>query len=63
MHLTHDPGLQPLLFGCRLCHLFNQRTGNHDGAIFIDHDHIIGKDRYPATANRLLPIDKGKTGD
>ena len=59
LHLTHNPRFQLFLLGRCFHYIVEQGPGDDDGAIFIHYDDIIWKHRYPAAANRLLPIDEG----
>src|SRR5277367_4951520 len=58
----HDPGLHTLLFRSDAGHLIDERGRDEDRAVVVHDNHIVGIDAHAATADWLLPIDKGETG-
>src|ERR1700722_17188848 len=63
LYLINNPCFQFFLFGCCLDNVVEERIWNDDSAIFINDDHVVWKHRDTTSTNRLLPVDKGKTGD
>src|SRR5262245_31475202 len=63
LDFAHDPGFEALLLRPLLRHLPDQCRGDHYCAIGVGHDHIVGKHRHPAAADRLLPADESEAGD
>lgn len=56
------PGFHGFLFGRFGENVFEQRPGDHDGAIVVDNDGIVRDHCHPATADGFLPAHKGQTG-
>jgi len=51
------------LFAGQRGHVLHQRGRDHDGAVAIGHDHVVGEDGHAAAAHRLLPVDEGQSSD
>src|ERR1700734_2990010 len=58
----HDPGLRTLLFRSDAGNIIHERGWDQHRAVVVHDNHIVGIDAHAATADRLLPIDKGKAG-
>src|SRR5262249_41524254 len=63
LHLGEDPALVQFVLGAFVRDEFDQRLRNDDGAVLVNHDHVIGEDRAAAAGDRLLPADEGQPVD